>query len=219
MLHITSGLLKGIAFEQPVGTQTRPTSQKVRQAVFNVLMRSAPLNGGAVIDLFAGSGAYGLECISHGASQVIFVEEHPLALKALKKNISTIISSLEKQGQTIPLISVINKNCLKFYAQSKIKKVGLIFCDPPYDKDWFRQILRSEIKSPKLDMNGIYLYEGSSREKLIEEFHEETDFKIHFEILDQKIYGETQLLFLRRKGIHEEAKKQIDSKGDLSWKF
>ena len=88
MLRIIAGELGGRRLRAPAGLATRPTTDRVREALFNILVSSPlPLYGGTVLDLYAGSGALGIEALSRGASSVVFVEQDPQAAKILRQNL------------------------------------------------------------------------------------------------------------------------------------
>lgn len=128
-MRIVAGVHKGRPISAPKGAKTRPTTDRVRESVFNKLAHAAwasPLDGARVIDLFAGSGALGLEAISRGAAFALFVETDPGARGAIRTNVET----LQLYG------------CTKLHRRDatdlgkKPEKVGppfdLAFLDPPY---------------------------------------------------------------------------------------
>src|ERR1051325_7484348 len=86
-MRIIAGTHKGHKIEAPAGHGTRPTSDRVRENVFNIL---GPVDGAVVLDLYAGSGAMGLEALSRGASQVVFVERDAAALRAIERNLDKL---------------------------------------------------------------------------------------------------------------------------------
>lgn len=123
-LRIISGELRGRRFNVPDTDKVRPTTDRVRETVFNILNNKIDFEGISVLDLFSGSGAIGFESISRGASFVNFVENNSLIIKNLEKNI-------EELG--------VSENCFisKFDALSFSKKMtekpfDLIYADPPY---------------------------------------------------------------------------------------
>src|SRR4051794_20348641 len=89
-MRVVAGEFGGRTLVAPGGTATRPTTDKVRQAVFNSLTSMGVVEGAVVADLFAGSGALGIEALSRGAERCIFVERDRAALQALRDNISTL---------------------------------------------------------------------------------------------------------------------------------
>lgn len=122
-MRIIAGVFKGRRLA-PVKGRTRPTAAKVREAVFNIL--GSAVEGVRVLDLFAGTGALGIEAISRGAAVAIFVEDHPEAVKALRRNLEEL--GLEKQTTVWPLPVTM---ALKKMA-ARGERFGLAFLDPPY---------------------------------------------------------------------------------------
>jgi len=124
-MRIIAGRYRSRSLEAPAGVATRPTSDRLRETLFNVL---APrMEGARFLDLYAGSGAVGLEALSRGAAQVTFVERAPAALSVLRANI-------EKLGLTEGFR--IQAGSVKgFLHKPGAEQFDLIFLDPPYDAD------------------------------------------------------------------------------------
>jgi 16S rRNA (guanine966-N2)-methyltransferase len=121
-MRIIAGSRKGARIAAPKGLATRPTSDRVRENVFNLV---APwVEGADVLDLFAGSGAMGLEALSRGAERVVFVEEEVAACRAINAN-------LDKLGLTGA--QVLCQDAGRFLA-GETRTYDLVFCDPPYDE-------------------------------------------------------------------------------------
>lgn len=121
MLKIASGKFRGRVLKTPHGKQTRPTSMRVRQAVFNIY----PPEGIAMLDIFAGTGAMGFEALSLGARHVTFIEMHPEALQIIKSNIALLDVSAD--------CSILPLDALKGIKKLEGKQFDLIYIDPPYD--------------------------------------------------------------------------------------
>lgn len=117
----------------PPGTDTRPTSDKVRQAVFNMLDSAGVLDGAVVVDLFAGSGAMGLEALSRGAERCTFVERDRAALEALRTNIASLTA--ERQCTVVP------GDAAK--SGARCAEADLVVIDPPYRFDGWDALLAS----------------------------------------------------------------------------
>jgi 16S rRNA (guanine966-N2)-methyltransferase len=124
-LRIISGQLRGRILQAPKGDATRPTADRMREALFSMLVsRIGSFDGLRVADMFAGSGALGLEALSRGAATCLFVEQDRAALDALRAN----IAALGAGGQSDVLTSsVLN------LGPAKREPLDLIFMDPPYD--------------------------------------------------------------------------------------
>lgn len=121
-MRIIAGIYRGRRLIAPAGLETRPTSDRVREAVFSSL---GPLGGATVLDLYAGTGALGVESLSRGAERAVFVEEARAALTALRTNLET----LDLRAKTKVFALPVNR------APSAVVKEGpfhLVFADPPY---------------------------------------------------------------------------------------
>ena len=118
-MRIIAGARKGHTIQAPPGRGTRPTSDRVRENVFNIL---GPVDGATVLDLYAGSGAMGLEALSRGASHAVFVERDPDAVQAIEKN----LDKLRLRA------TVLRQDAVAVLAAEK-RKYDLVFVDPPYE--------------------------------------------------------------------------------------
>lgn len=122
-MRITGGLARSIPIVTPKGDGTRPATDQMRERVFSSL--GDAVEGAQCMDLFAGSGSYGLEALSRGAAEVTFVEKHPGTAKCISQN----LKNLSKAMQATAKAQVRIKDVLTFEAQSAY---DLIFIDPPY---------------------------------------------------------------------------------------
>jgi len=118
-MRIIAGTRKGHNIQAPPGRGTRPTSDRVRENIFNIL---GPIDDAVVLDLYAGSGAMGLEALSRGAAQAVFVERDADALRAIEKN----LDKLRLRG------TVLRQDAVAVLAGEN-RKYDLVFVDPPYD--------------------------------------------------------------------------------------
>ena len=118
-MRIIAGSHRGHTIYAPPGRDTRPTSDRVRENVFNIL---GPVDGATVLDLYAGSGAMGLEALSRGAERAVFVERDPDAVKVIERN----LDKLGLRG------TVLRKDAVSALA-SETRKYDLVLVDPPYD--------------------------------------------------------------------------------------
>jgi 16S rRNA (guanine966-N2)-methyltransferase len=158
-LRIIAGALKGRILA-PVQGRTRPTAAKVREAIFNIL---GPLVVEAqVLDLFAGTGALGIEALSRGAVRAVFVEDHPGALKALAHNLETL--GLRDRSRVLPLPAAAALRQLA--AQGE--QFGLVFLDPPYGGGAAAATLGALVGSSLLLPEAWVVAEHSRRETLPE---------------------------------------------------
>ena len=132
-MRIIAGERKGHAIYAPKGLETRPTSDRVRENVFNIV---APwVEGARVLDLYAGSGAMGLEALSRGAASAVFVEAEPPAVRAIERN----LDRLRLTGAT-----VLRSDAITGLAQEAAsgRKYDLVLADPPYSMTDYNSLAR-----------------------------------------------------------------------------
>jgi 16S rRNA (guanine966-N2)-methyltransferase len=132
-MRIIAGERKGHTIYAPKGLETRPTSDRVRENVFNIV---APwVEGARVLDLYAGSGAMGLEALSRGAASAVFVEAEPLAARAIERN----LDRLDLSGAT-----VLRRDAITGLAQEAAsgRKYDLVLADPPYSMTDYNALAR-----------------------------------------------------------------------------
>lgn len=140
MVQAVTRIIAGFAGSQKLSVPssgTRPTSDRVREAIFSALEAREVIQGSAVLDLYAGSGALGLEAASRGAAEVTLVEKNPAAVKVAKSNAAIIqkaaaVRGALASGQLKPRITVAPQSVLAFLRATPAS-FDLIFVDPPYD--------------------------------------------------------------------------------------
>ncbi|HET8605414.1 MAG TPA: 16S rRNA (guanine(966)-N(2))-methyltransferase RsmD [Gaiellaceae bacterium] len=151
-MRIIAGSRKGHRIAAPKGLATRPTSDRVREAAFNLI---GPLDGASVLDLFAGSGALGLEALSRGAGRAVFVESDRDACRTLNAN----LDKLRLAGAR-----VLCQDVLRFLATDR-GRYDLILLDPPYDRvEELEERLAARLPA-LLAADGLLVYETSSRQQ------------------------------------------------------
>jgi 16S rRNA (guanine966-N2)-methyltransferase len=125
-VRVIAGELGGRRLHAPAGRSTRPTSDRVREALFAML---GELSGADVLDLYAGSGALGIEALSRGAARAVFIERDPLALRALKANLDSLglITPRAQASRSDALVALRS-------ARRRGETYDLVFIDPPYAK-------------------------------------------------------------------------------------
>ncbi len=175
MLQIISGELKSQKILQPNTTKTRPVSQKVRAAIFNVLGNR--VEGAQVADLFAGSGSLGIEALSRGADFAVFVEKDIKALSVIKNNIQKL--NLKNRS------SVMHLN-VKSYIKSASELQDIIFLDPPY-VDFNIELVNTVVNL--LKSTGVIVVSCSIKASL-------TGLSQNYKIAQQKVYGDTQIIYI-----------------------
>jgi 16S rRNA (guanine966-N2)-methyltransferase len=196
MIKIASGLLRGVQLKTPGGTQTRPSTERLRQSIFNVLrhFRWPPgQNGGAVledavvIDLFAGTGAWGIEAMSNGAGEAWFVESGAGAMRALETNLRTAAKCYDSQGLAVPRMELVRRDVAAAYR--RLPEARVIFCDPPYEKGWFEKVLELEAVDPHVAVGGLFIYEARADEPVPD------GGRALLRLFDSKIYGDSAVHF------------------------
>jgi 16S rRNA (guanine966-N2)-methyltransferase len=201
-MKITTGILRGMNLQAPQGQTTRPTLSKVREALVNMLMHE--LGEAVIIDLFAGSGAIGLELASSGAGQVFFVEKDPKALKALRENINEARNRLLKQEEAVPGMTVINKDLLKAWNSfSSLPKAHVVWVDPPYAEGLYWAKLIKEKIAPFMEDEGKLIIEFDLKliKNLDKDFYEDASW----ENVRIKKYGQTAVIVWRKKNVSSES--------------
>jgi len=162
-MRIIGGTFKGIQIFEAFDKNTRPLKDLVKESILNILEHSKDskinLNNSLVLDLFAGTGSFGLECISRGASKVYFVENYSQSLQILNKNIEKL--KCEKKTK------VFNENAFNFFNIEELKngKLDLIFLDPPYKEEKINEILENIAKLKLLKESGLIVLHRHKKTK------------------------------------------------------
>jgi len=146
-MRIISGSARGRKLKEPFGNKIRPTSDKVKESVFNIIQFD--IEGRRVLDLFAGSGQYGIEALSRGAQSVVFVDSSSESVKLIKENLKICGFS----GSAY----VYARDALRFLEADE--KYDLIFIDPPYDTLLAVRAVQKIVEFDKLNINGIIICE------------------------------------------------------------
>jgi 16S rRNA (guanine966-N2)-methyltransferase len=186
-MRIVSGRWKGKALIAPAGDATRPTSDRARQAVFNIIEHapwSPGLRDARVLDLFAGTGALGLEALSRGAASCLFLDTDPSARAALMTNIEAC------SAQGVTRVWKRDAACLDPMPPTANGPFDLVFVDPPYGKGFDVAALTGLAKGWLAPEGIIMLERGRGEGALLA-----TDFTV----VDTRDYGAAQIVFLKCK--------------------
>ena len=183
-MRIISGKSKGKKIFDPKDINTRPLKDLTKESIFNIIIHSNKLNleleNSNVLDLFSGVGSFGLECLSRGSKNVTFVENYNNVLPILKKN----ILNLDYQDNTL----IVEKNIL---SQLNFKnfdgKFDVIFMDPPYKEKGLNKLIIDIIEAKIIKENGIIIIHRHKKE--------EDKFPKEFQIIEEKTYGISRVLF------------------------
>lgn len=185
-MRIVGGALRGRAIESPRGQAIRPTSDRLRESVFDILAHrfGDPVPGAAVIDLYAGTGALGLEALSRGAARALFVDEGAEARALLRAN----IEALGLGGVT----RIFRRDATKLGAAPSGDIFSLAFLDPPYGRGLAAPTLRALTDGGWLAQGAVVVIEETADAAI--------DLPAALEQEDARRYGDTQFLFARYGG-------------------
>ncbi|MGY3481224.1 MULTISPECIES: 16S rRNA (guanine(966)-N(2))-methyltransferase RsmD [Staphylococcus] len=178
-MRVISGIHKSKPLESMEGRNTRPTMDKVKEGIFNSLHEVS----GIGLDLFAGSGALGIEALSRGMEKVIFVDQNFKAIKIIKANLQNLNISDQAEvykNNADRALKALSKRAMQF---------DVIFLDPPYDKGLIDEALDGIIKFNLLKENGIIVCEFNHKEEI--------DTK-SFQVIKRYHYGLTDTLLLEK---------------------
>ena len=183
-MRIIGGELKGKNILLPSDKFTRPLKDLVRESIFNIIEHSKTekiiINKSIILDLFSGTGSFGLECLSRGAKKVIFFENYKNSLKILKKNINLL--DLEKKCK------IFNQNVYQI-SRDKLdfKKFDLIFLDPPFEDKEVNKIINLLITQKIITDDTLVIFHRNSKKKEI--------FTKNLKIIREEKYGISKILF------------------------
>ena len=184
-MRIISGKFKGKKILDPKDTKTRPLKDLTKESIFNILAHSKKikinLENSSILDLFSGVGSFGIECLSRGALNVTFVENHRGVLPILKKNLENLRSNENYEIITQDINIGLNFN-------NSNKKFNLIFLDPPYKDKNLTNILTNIYNKKILEKNGIILIHRHKKEQ--------DKFPDFLSIIEEKKYGISKIIFL-----------------------
>ena len=187
MTRIIGGIAGSRQLTSPAKA-TRPTSDRIRESIFNRLASRDRLDGARVLDLYAGTGALALEAISRGAISALLVEKDGKAAAVCNQNAVLIQKALEKEGFFDPVTKVAHKAVSSFLS-TDTGEYDLVFIDPPYDVSNAEVIENLEALLPKLAKEAIVMVERSSRSEPLE-------IPAGLELDEEKSYGDTAIYWL-----------------------
>lgn len=185
-MRIISGTARGTKLYTLEGQTTRPTLDRVKESLFNIIQNEIP--NSVFLDLFSGSGAIGLEAASRGARKVILCDKSKEAIKIISKNI-------EKTHLT-EKIEIYNLD-YEVLLKTKIKEnLDIVYIDPPYDSDFAIKSIKYIVDKKLINEESKIIIETDDEERLLENLK-----NIEIEIIDKRKYGRAVLIFLKiRKG-------------------
>ena len=185
-MRIISGKYGGNRLKGPKGDKIRPTSDRVKEAIYSFLSTRFDFNAISVLDLFSGSGSLGIESLSRGAASLTLVEKSREGIRIIKQNLDKLNQNYNLfQGDVFRFIE---------HATQQNNSFNLILCDPPYDFHFHDKLLHKIANSLLLKPDGWLVYEHSSRLSL---------FPIdQLLIISQKKMGDTAVTFLKREKLN-----------------
>ena len=184
-MRIISGKFKSTKLFIPLDKETRPLKDITKESIFNILLhfKKFPFKfkNAKILDLYSGTGSFGLECLSRDANKVTFVENNKNALKILQKNIYKL--NIEKKT------SVIEYSVLNYLSNidNLNYRVDLIFLDPPYKEKNIFELINNIIKANILKKNGIIIIHRNEKSG--------DSYPNNFKILDIRKYGSSKIIF------------------------
>jgi len=168
-LRVVAGQFKGRRLATPRGTRTRPTADRVREALFSLL---GDVGGVRVLDLYAGSGALGIEALSRGAASAVFVERDPPAVAAIERNLAAI-----------GVDAVVVRQDVMRYLPRADGPFELVFCDPPYDS-------AARLAGPLAQHLPLLTSDDA---RIVTESDKRHPLELPFPLLVERAYGDTRI--------------------------
>ncbi len=190
-MRIVGGQFRGRVIVAPTDDATRPTSDRVREAAFNILahglaqdVKSFDFAGAKVLDLFAGTGALGLEALSRGAAFCLFIDDSAAARGVIRENVEAL-------GLT-GITKIFRRDATDLGPAGKYAAFDLVFLDPPYGKGFAERALVSAVGGGWLARGTIVVIEERKDSRIV--------WPAGFTELDRRTWGDTQMLFARFGG-------------------
>jgi 16S rRNA (guanine966-N2)-methyltransferase len=185
-MRIVGGEFRGRPLAAPRSQSIRPTTDRTREALFNVLAHrfQEKLAGARVLDLFAGTGALGLEALSRGASHCLFIEKSAEGRGLIRTN----VEAFGLQGRT----KIFRRDATGLGDAGTIGPFGLVFADPPYGRGLGELALRSALKGGWLEPDALFVVEEAASAQFVPDGE--------FSVLDERSYGETIIRILQAPG-------------------
>ena len=181
-MRIISGYLKGKKINLPKDNLTRPLKDIVKESIFNIIEHSKDLNldieGAKILDLFSGSCSFGLECLSRGAENVIFIENYKTAIEILEENIKRL--NCEKKCK------ILKSDCFNL-SKNFDQQIDIIFMDPPFKEKKINELIDLILEIKILKKKGLIIIHRNKKYK------ETLNKKLN--VIDERYYGLSKIIF------------------------
>lgn len=184
-MRVISGVARGTKIDSIESISTRPTLDRVKESLFNILQNK--IKGKVVLDLFAGSGALGIEALSRGAEKAYFCDNNVAAIKILNQNLN--------KTKLISKSIVINKD-YKIALKDIKEVVDIVFLDPPYKLDFAVNAIVKMMEFDLINNETLIIIETDEVERDIGEIEKVQEI----EIIDKRKYGRANLIFVKKRG-------------------
>ena len=182
-MRIIAGASKGKKILQPKDQLTRPLKDLTKESIFNIIMHSnkfeTKIEGSKILDLFSGVGSFGLECLSRGALNAVFVESYKEVLDILKKNIENL--------NYVNSSTIIEQDIYDSLDLKTLKKFDIIFIDAPYKEKRVDMLLQKIFNAKILNDKSIIIIHRHKKEN--------ENFVDNFNIIEEKTYGISKVIF------------------------
>lgn len=183
-MRVIAGEARGRQLFAPKTMRVRPTSDRVKEALFSILLsRLGDLGGMRVLDVFAGTGNLGIEALSRGADCAVFIDAHRESAEAIRKNLET--TRFTEKGKVVTQDAAA---ALKWLARGE-KPFHLVFLDPPYGEGHTERVLELLCSSPLIDAGSTVVAEFAAKEDIPRSFGRLRE-------IERRVYGDTALSFL-----------------------
>lgn len=173
-MRIISGIRRGHKLTEFQGDDIRPTTDRVKEAIFNIIQSYVP--DAAVLDMFCGSGALSFEALSRGARKAVCLDLDKRSIDVIRKNAEDL--------RFTDKCEIINISCFDYMERAK-EKFDIIFLDPPYNKGFIEPVLEGIVKNELLSEDGVIVLESDNTD-----YHEEIK---GLELIKQRRYGRTYI--------------------------
>jgi len=185
-MRVIAGSARGLRLTAPAGMQTRPTGDRVKEALFSIIASRREIVGARVLDICAGSGSLGIEALSRGADTCCFIEQDRAVLAVLQKNLIQTRLNSKVECLALDALKALNQ------MSRQGKAFDIVFFDPPYSSDLYTAGPEALSSLSLLSDVGLLVAECSSRKMLAE--HQGDLVKV-----DRRVYGDTALEFFVRE--------------------